>query len=222
MPKLAIIGYGKMGRLIDQLAPEFGFEVIARVDVDRPESPAGADVAVEFSVASAVAGNVALVSGLRIPIVIGTTGWQDHLDQVKSLIAQNDSAAVWSPTNGISLCGKFLRRSKHLLRNRAQRGSLPAPWLLRPDFRTSSCAQERCALRYANQADGSNAKGGLHSSCRCQLEPRGRAPGHTRDRVRFSGRHHHITSYGAQPRRLRARSPEGGAMDRWPEGVPRI
>ena len=49
MPKLAIVGYGKMGRLIDQLAPEYGFQVTARVDVDRDESIDGAEVAVEFS-----------------------------------------------------------------------------------------------------------------------------------------------------------------------------
>jgi len=125
MPKLAIIGYGKMGRLIDQLAPEFGFEVIARVDVDRPESPAGADVAVEFSVASAVAGNVALVSGLRIPIVIGTTGWQDHLDQVKSLIAQNDSAAVWSPnfSVGVNVFTRLVSQAAKLLKDEPTYGA---------------------------------------------------------------------------------------------------
>ena len=64
MPNLAIVGYGKMGRLIDQLAPEYGFTVTARVDVDRDESLDGADVAVEFSVPSAVLGNIQKVSAL--------------------------------------------------------------------------------------------------------------------------------------------------------------
>src|SRR6266699_921385 len=103
MPKLAIIGYGKMGRLIDQLAPEFGFEVTARIDVDRPESPAGADVAVEFSIPSAVHTNVAQAVGLHVPIIIGTTGWHHHLDEVKSLVIQHDSAAVWSPNFSIGV-----------------------------------------------------------------------------------------------------------------------
>ena len=48
MTKLAIIGYGKMGRLIEQLAPEFEFEVISRLDVGRPDRLEDADVAVEF------------------------------------------------------------------------------------------------------------------------------------------------------------------------------
>jgi 4-hydroxy-tetrahydrodipicolinate reductase len=103
MPKLAIIGYGKMGRLVDQLAPEFGFEVTARIDVDRPESPEGADVAVEFSIPSAVLGNVTRASGLCVPIVIGTTGWHENLDKVKSLIETNNSAAVWSPNFSIGV-----------------------------------------------------------------------------------------------------------------------
>ena len=79
MPNLAIVGYGKMGRLIDQLAPEYGFTVTARLDVDREESLDGVDAAVEFSVPSAVIGNIQKVSALRIPIVIGTTAWLDHL-----------------------------------------------------------------------------------------------------------------------------------------------
>jgi 4-hydroxy-tetrahydrodipicolinate reductase len=103
LPKLAIIGYGKMGRLIDQLAPEFGFEVIARVDLDRDETPQGADVAVEFSVPSAVLGNVRRASELKIPIVIGTTGWQQHLAEVRSEIEKHDTAAVWSPNFSIGV-----------------------------------------------------------------------------------------------------------------------
>ena len=79
MPNLAIVGYGKMGRLIDQLAPEYGFTVTARVDVERDESLDGADVAVEFSVPASVIGNVTKVAALGIPIVVGTTGWLEHL-----------------------------------------------------------------------------------------------------------------------------------------------
>ena len=95
MPNLAIVGYGKMGRLIDQLAPEYGFTVTARMDVDREESLDGADVAVEFSVPSAVLGNIRKVSALRIPIVIGTTGWLDHLAEAK-IDRSKQTTALWS------------------------------------------------------------------------------------------------------------------------------
>ena len=57
--KLAIVGYGKMGRLIEQLAPEYDFSIHARIDLnDDFEKARGADVAVEFTLPGAVAGNV--------------------------------------------------------------------------------------------------------------------------------------------------------------------
>jgi 4-hydroxy-tetrahydrodipicolinate reductase len=101
--KLAIIGYGKMGKLIDQLAPEYGFEVSARRDIDRPEPIEGADAAIEFSTPHAAIDNIALAAAARVPVVVGTTGWLDRLDQAKKLIEQNDGALVWSPNFSIGV-----------------------------------------------------------------------------------------------------------------------
>ncbi|MDQ6759968.1 MAG: dihydrodipicolinate reductase [Acidobacteriota bacterium] len=106
-----------MGLLIDRLAPEFDFEVVARVDVNRDESPQGADVAVEFSVPSAVLGNVKQSSELQIPIVIGTTGWQKDFDQVKAEIENNNGAAVWSPnfSIGVNVFSRVVSEAAKLL-----------------------------------------------------------------------------------------------------------
>lgn len=125
MPKLAIVGYGKMGRLIDQLAPEYGFTVTARVDIGRDEPLRGADVAVEFSMPSAVAGNVAKIAALRIPIVVGTTGWADHLSEVKSIVAKNDSALVWSPnfSIGVNVFSRLAAEAARLLKNEEEYGA---------------------------------------------------------------------------------------------------
>src|SRR5580698_6003626 len=125
MPNLAIIGYGKMGRLIDQLAPEYGFSVTARVDVDRDESLKGADVAVEFSVPSAVLGNIGKISALGIPIVIGTTAWQDHLAEAKALIEANKSALVWSPnfSVGVNVFTRLVAEAAKLLADEPQYGA---------------------------------------------------------------------------------------------------
>jgi 4-hydroxy-tetrahydrodipicolinate reductase len=103
MPNLAILGYGKMGRLIDQLAPEYGFTVAARCDIDRLEPLDGIDVAVEFSVPGAVLSNVEMLSVRGIPVVIGTTGWLEHLDRVREIVEFNGSAAVWSPNYSIGV-----------------------------------------------------------------------------------------------------------------------
>jgi 4-hydroxy-tetrahydrodipicolinate reductase len=125
MPNLAIVGYGKMGRLIDQLAPEYGFTVTARVDIGREEPLDGADVAVEFSVPSSVAGNIAKVAALRIPIVVGTTGWAEHLNEAKSIISKHDSALVWSPnfSIGVNVFTRLVSEAARMLKNEKEYGA---------------------------------------------------------------------------------------------------
>ena len=125
MPNLAIVGYGKMGRLIDQLAPEYGFTVTARVDIGRDEPLEGADVAVEFSVPSSVSGNVVKVAALRIPMVVGTTGWAEHLAEVKSIIAKHDSALVWSPnfSIGVNVFTRLVSEAARMLKNEKEYGA---------------------------------------------------------------------------------------------------
>jgi 4-hydroxy-tetrahydrodipicolinate reductase len=125
MPNLAIVGYGKMGRLVDQLAPEYGFTVTARLDIDRNESLDGADAAVEFSVPSSVLGNVAKVAAMRIPIVVGTTGWLQHLGEAKSIIEKNDSGLVWSPnfSVGVNIFTRLVSEAARLFKNEKEYGA---------------------------------------------------------------------------------------------------
>ena len=72
--KLLIVGYGKMGQLIDQLSGEQGLEIAGRVDEGRDEW-APADVAIDFSTADALRSHFDRYVELRLPVVIGTTGW---------------------------------------------------------------------------------------------------------------------------------------------------
>jgi len=125
MPNLAIVGYGKMGRLVDQLAPDYGFTVSARLDIDRNESLEGADVAIEFSVPSSVLGNVAKVAALRIPIVVGTTGWSQHMSEAKSIVEKNDSALVWSPnfSIGVNIFTRLVSEAARLFKNEKEYGA---------------------------------------------------------------------------------------------------
>ncbi len=125
MPNLALIGYGKMGRMIDQLAPEFGFTVTARVDVNRDEPLDSADVAIEFSTPSAVLGNIEKLSALRIPTVIGTTGWLEHLDAARHLIEVNDSALIWSPnfSIGVNVFQRVVAEAARLLKDEKEYGA---------------------------------------------------------------------------------------------------
>ena len=125
MPNLAIVGYGKMGRLIDQLAPEYGFHVTARVDIGRDEPLAGADVAVEFSVPSAALANIRKVAALGIPIVVGTTAWGAHLAEAQALIESNHGALVWSPnfSVGVNVFTRLASEAARLLANEKEYGA---------------------------------------------------------------------------------------------------
>ena len=95
MTRLALVGYGKMGRLVEQLAPEHGFEVVARLSGHPADAGLGsAEVAIDFSTAAAVAGNAARLAALGIPLVIGTTGWQDDLERVRRAVEEHGTGLV--------------------------------------------------------------------------------------------------------------------------------
>ena len=80
---LLIVGYGKMGRLVDQLAGEQGLNVVGRVDHDRPEWT-DADVAIDFTTAEALLSNFPRYLERRLPVVIGTTGWSEHASRLRA------------------------------------------------------------------------------------------------------------------------------------------
>src|SRR5450631_1095126 len=111
MRKLAIVGYGKMGKLIEQLAPEYEFEVALKLDEFNNADGAGLtaanfagiDVAIEFSIPSVVPANVEGIAALGVPLVVGTTGWLEHVDQVKRAIEKHRTGLVWSPNFSIGV-----------------------------------------------------------------------------------------------------------------------
>ncbi len=113
---LAIVGYGKMGRLIEQLAPEYGFAVPLKLEGASnagakgitAERFRGIDVAVEFSHASAAAANIERLAALGVNTVVGTTGWLEHLERVKAAVAKNGIGLVWSPNYSVGV-NVFLR-----------------------------------------------------------------------------------------------------------------
>jgi 4-hydroxy-tetrahydrodipicolinate reductase len=76
--RILLVGYGKMGRLIEELAPAHGCEVAGRIDIDAGDWTVPADVAVDFSTADALRANFARYVERQLPAVIGTTGWSSH------------------------------------------------------------------------------------------------------------------------------------------------
>jgi 4-hydroxy-tetrahydrodipicolinate reductase len=101
---IAIVGYGKMGRLIEQLAPEYGFAVRAKFDsASNPcgaaltrETLRGVDVAFEFSAPDAAAENLCRLAALGVSTVVGTTGWFEQFPAVRAAVAEGGAGMVWS------------------------------------------------------------------------------------------------------------------------------
>jgi 4-hydroxy-tetrahydrodipicolinate reductase len=107
--KLAIVGYGKMGKLIEQLAPEYGFSIHARVDVnDDLGAAGGADVAVEFTTPQAAPSNLEGLAEAGVPCVAGTTGWLAEMERVRRAVERSGTGLVWSPNFSIGV-NVFLR-----------------------------------------------------------------------------------------------------------------
>jgi 4-hydroxy-tetrahydrodipicolinate reductase len=126
MHKLAIVGYGKMGRMIESLAPEYGFSVHARVDVHDDLSAAkGADVAIEFSTPNAAVGNIETLAALGVPAVVGTTGWIPEMDRVRSAVELHGAGLVWSPnfSIGVNVFSRLVKEAARLLADEPQYGA---------------------------------------------------------------------------------------------------
>lgn len=102
--KLLLIGHGRMGQLVEALAPEQEFAVVGVVDETNADGdwPA-ADVAIDFSIAAAVPATVSRLAGKRIPIVIGTTGWQEHEGAVRAVAADAGIGVVAAPNFAIGV-----------------------------------------------------------------------------------------------------------------------
>jgi 4-hydroxy-tetrahydrodipicolinate reductase len=170
MNKLAIVGYGKMGRMIEQLAPEFDFSVSARIDLDGDFSvAAGADVAIEFTQPGAVAGNIEKLAAMQIPVVVGTTGWIADLDRVRAAIEKHDSAMIWSPnfSVGVNVFTRLVREAARLLAKEPEYGA----WAWEIHHHTKKDAPSGTLLKlvdamkdagYTRPIDASSNRAGAH------------------------------------------------------------
>lgn len=85
--KLALHGYGKMGQTIERVAKERGHDVVCIFDIDRDEPVNGAEVLVDFSHASALDRVLSIATDNNLDLVIGTTGWNDRVDEVRQRVA---------------------------------------------------------------------------------------------------------------------------------------
>jgi 4-hydroxy-tetrahydrodipicolinate reductase len=112
--RLAIVGYGKMGRELERLAPAFGVRSIEIFDIDTPLADNRADsfdVAIDFTTPEAAVQNIKWLARHGKQIVVGTTGWYAQKDDVQKIVAQQGIGLVYSPnfTIGVYLFLRIVR-----------------------------------------------------------------------------------------------------------------
>lgn len=97
--KITLLGYGKMGRLIEQLAVTQGHQIVGK----STNEIAQADVCIDFSHASCMFSHVEKAVALKKPLVIGTTGWESDFDTIKKLILNSSIGCIYSPNFSIGV-----------------------------------------------------------------------------------------------------------------------
>jgi 4-hydroxy-tetrahydrodipicolinate reductase len=111
MTKLALLGYGKMGKTLAQLAPQRGFEVRLVMDLDVNAKSHGitrekfkdVDVCIDFTTPDAVVENVHRVAALGVNLVVGTTGWQKHQAEIRKVVEQAGVGMVYAANFSIGV-----------------------------------------------------------------------------------------------------------------------
>lgn len=103
--KVLIIGYGKMGREVEQLLQVANHEIVGKIDDYESLSKfdVKSDVAIEFTTPSACVSNIYWCLERKIPVVVGTTGWYDRLEEVQKACMINGGAIVWGSNFSIGM-----------------------------------------------------------------------------------------------------------------------
>jgi 4-hydroxy-tetrahydrodipicolinate reductase len=175
--KLAIIGYGKMGKLVEQLAPDYGFTVSLKLDEFNnanfagmtAENFRGVDAAVEFSTPATVVTNIERMAALGVNMVVGTTGWLDQLDHVRALVEQSGVGLVWSPnfSIGVNVFSRLVAEAARLLAHEDEYGA----WAWEIHHSTKKDAPSGTLLKligdmkkagYSRPIDSSSNRAGAH------------------------------------------------------------
>lgn len=106
--KIALLGYGKMGRTIERFALGRGHEIVLAIDENNldqltEENLARADVAIDFSTPDSVLSNISDCFSARVPIVVGTTGWYGHLQEVKDTCIESNNSLLYGSNFSIGV-----------------------------------------------------------------------------------------------------------------------
>ena len=118
--KIALVGYGKMGKIIDEIATKRGHEVVARLkETPTKENLNNPDVVIEFSLPEVAFQNIKSCLELGIPVVSGTTGWLEHKPEAEKLALENNTAFIYGSnfSLGVNLFFALNEKLADLMKN---------------------------------------------------------------------------------------------------------
>jgi 4-hydroxy-tetrahydrodipicolinate reductase len=120
--KIALIGYGKMGKAIEEIALQRGHEIVTRIDTDNPLTDLlkhQADVAIEFTRPDAAVNNILFCAEHQLPVVVGTTAWSHDYPKVKAAIEQYNGTllAASNFSVGVNIFFEINKRLARLMNN---------------------------------------------------------------------------------------------------------
>lgn len=117
--KIALIGYGKMGQMIEKAALGRGHSIVARITSNQWDREAllNADICLEFTHPECVLENITRIAELKKEIVIGTTGWHDEMELVRSIVEEHQIGALYSPnfSIGVNLLFEILAHASKVM-----------------------------------------------------------------------------------------------------------
>ncbi|UNY98808.1 4-hydroxy-tetrahydrodipicolinate reductase [Zhouia spongiae] len=121
--KIALLGYGKMGKMIEQIALSRGHEIVLKVDAnDNDYEIAKADVAIDFSVPASAYNNITNCFENNVPVISGTTGWLDKYEDAVEICNKNNGAFIYASnfSLGVNVFFQLNEYLARLMKNLAQ------------------------------------------------------------------------------------------------------
>ena len=128
--KIALLGYGKMGKLLDELAPQCGLEVAQRLDIHNnqdgsgitAENFRGVEVALDFSTPDSAVRNIERVAALGVNVVVGTTGWLDQVPRVREIVERHGTGLVYGSnfSIGVNIFYRVVAAAAQMLKDRPE------------------------------------------------------------------------------------------------------
>ncbi len=171
MMNVAIVGYGKMGRMIESLAPQYDVNVSHRLDIGWSEADLGTrpDAAIEFSAPEAAVENLERLASLGIPTVCGTTGWFPQLERVGVAFDRHNTALVYSANYsiGVNVFQRLASEAAALLKDEAvyEAWAWEIHHSAKKDAPSGTLLQLTAAMRtagYTRRIDESSSRAGAH------------------------------------------------------------